>query len=320
MNVSLYSLLCILCVAAFSARIQKEGGAPAPFLIEQKRHPSAESAGSQQRRNKSEKRLTHVVVPFHYSKKQLDRLSRQSELWRQFPPCIGPSSNVRLVWYVFADPDGEQLSALYNLYNNHYSQFKDCFSGFEIKSAGLGQAEDNPDMSSRRMFEKMLDNSIGLDAPDFVLNIEPDVFPVKADWLTLVQGMLGGPTRRYWVTGSAYLGGTAFFHHTRWACVLYHINGNALYDVGSGDLRRFYFGRVRPFMEKMMPGPSPYDVDIKRFLFSESNAAITRQVRSKFLYSDFIANWWRRPISWKDIRNALPDAIFIHSGLIVNDS
>lgn len=261
------------------------------------------------------KRLTHVVVPFHYSPNQVDRLAKQSDLWRRFPPCTTESGlDVSLVWYLFADPTSEQSDTLNHIYNKHYRQFSHCFASFHIKSAGLGAAEDNPSMSSRRMFEKLLDNSIQLDSPDIVLNIEPDVFPVKANWLGRVQRMLDPPTRRYWVVGSAYLGGEEFFEATNWACVLYHINGNALYDIGSGGLRRFYFERVRPFMDKVMPGPSPYDVDMKRYLFKREHAKVARQVRSKFLYSDFIANWWRRRITWHHIHHQLPDAIFIHSG------
>ena len=37
-------------------------------------------------------------------------------------------------------------------------------------------------------------------------------------------------------------GDLPFFAETRWACVLYHINGNAIYDVGGGQFRKFYFG------------------------------------------------------------------------------
>lgn len=321
MNVAFYALLCLLYVLALS-KAQQEKTIPFHHY-----YSLTNSIENDHQTNISikinQRQLTHVVVPFHYSIKQLSRLERQADLWTRFPPCLekgklGSSiTNVTLVWYLFTNPNKAQFAKLHQIYLKHYRKFESCFQGFQIVSAGLGDAEDNPDMSSRRMFEKLLDNSIKLHMPDYVLNIEPDVFPIKSNWLQLVQTMLNPPTRNYWVIGSTYLGNSPFFKETKWACVLYHINGNAIYDIGSGNLKRFYFQRIRPFMQRMMPGPSPYDVDMKRFLMAEANSGVTRLVRSRFLYSDFIANWWRREISWNDIHLLLPHTIFIHSGQLV---
>ena len=143
MNVALYTLLCILCVSAIPVELEEASLQPGAYP----RNPQYPSSASNQRHShdipfgQEEGASSHVVVPFHYHAKQLERLEKQADMWARYSPCDPGerSLNVTLVWYLFADPDPHQLARLHNVYAVKYARFSHCFAGFEIRSAGLEQ-------------------------------------------------------------------------------------------------------------------------------------------------------------------------------------
>lgn len=279
-------------------------------LTERGKDNLAHLAGTEDR----EPRLKHVVMPFH--PRQEAQLRENLLSWIRFAPCQS-SLDVEFVFFPAADKDEQLEARLMSMFNELPPSARSCFSkGARVFFSALGPSINNDYLiGSRRMFEQMVQNSVGgmnLERPSYAFYMEPDARPVKSDWLYHLDRLCRFPNEPFWIKGSIFRGDPTVIKSPV-AYNLLHINGNALYNLGDPSFRHFYFSLVRPFIERHFYDGA-YDTDISKFLLSLSNFDYVRQVAHKFKLTDAIQNRWHSEYQEDQIEGAY----IVHGGKNLN--
>lgn len=283
-------------------------------------------------------RLTHLIIPFHTS--HVNRVENLLKQWRDYPPCsaegdlnnAAPAAPFSLVFYSSTDMrkrekvlDVEQRiqEALQNL----TAPVLRCFQGFEFHHANLSGPSDKYYRGTRLMIEKLLLGKVKLAVtPQYAYYMEPDVQPVRSNWLNALDASVRWPNQPFWMKGSIYRGNNKGVYATRHPPQYYHINGNAIYNLGDRAFRSFYVKHYRPFCQQQQqqhqqvagsaqkPKERSYDTDFFRFLHSMEHVEVARNVFHKFVYTDVVQNFWRSSYSLAKIRAEHPNTHLVHGG------
>lgn len=254
--------------------------------------------------------LSHVIMPFPV--KQVEDVKANLNLWSRFPPCLhdSPNSPVNFIFFVSSANDEKLRNDLIETFDS-YSHSK-CFRSVKVEFANLGK-NDNYLKGSRLMFEQMISKKLnyGVDEVSHIFYMEPDCIPIRSNWLQAINQQIIMPNAYFWMKGSIFRGkmnvikSAEVYNHI-------HINGNAIYNVGSDDFRKFYFEIVRPFIsEKFKEGA--YDTDIYKVLLWQK-AKYTASFFHLFQFSDYIQNHWHSEYSLNDILEENPNTFLIHGG------
>jgi FkbM family methyltransferase len=152
-----------------------------------------------------------------------------------------------------------------------------------------------------------------------ILLMESDVAPIRPGWLDRVDGIVEDG-ERFWVCGSQYRGQGE-------VQALWHINGNAIYNVGDSAFRQFFDGEFLPyFRERVKRVPSlAYDLvlyDMFKALFTPKDDPEIRarwnRYGHRFRFSDFIVDVSHaddRQAGFVDLamaRASFPDTVLFH--------
>lgn len=242
-----------------------------------------------------EPRLTHVIMPHHPSQEAL--LMENINSWTEHQPCnteVHADSKrafkVELVLFSTAERDVLMEKRLLDAFERLPSRVKTCFSGVRAHFASLGREGEGYVTGSRMMFEQMLRGDLNLIRPSHVIYLEPDARPVQRFWLTHLDSICRFPNEPFWMKGSLFRGDPSQMNsHVLYN--LFHINGNALYNLSDPSFRYFYFALLRPFIVKYHR-PGAYDTDIFKFLLNLGNYDYVRHVTHKFQVTEAIQNWW----------------------------
>nr|XP_047143351.1 uncharacterized protein LOC124817396 [Hydra vulgaris] len=278
-------------------------------LFQQQQHPYQQL---QQPQQVSELK---IVIPFHI--KQLDKVLDNINKWKIFQPCDMINFNnksVELIFYV-GYTDVEQ-SFLRNL-SSIMSKNIDCFvNKHEVFFKYNNKDEDQHVKGARLMFESMLNRSNEhFNRTSFVFYMEPDVRPIKSNWLNALMKEIGNGN--FWIKGSCFRGDiNKFKKNDPYIPNYMHINGNALYNLGSDDFKHFYFSILRPYViKKNGDSKNAYDTDFFEFFFDKDNYEITRNVVHQFHMSDFVQNYWQTEFEVKFLEKKFPNTYFVHGGI-----
>ena len=146
--------------------------------------------------------------------------------------------------------------------------------------------------------------------------MEPDMRPIQSNWLTKVQLACAWPVEPFWVKGSIFRGDYYTIQKTDYLPNLYHINGNAVYNLGQPEeYKNFYFNQMRPYVIKRWGDSlNAYDTDVWDFLYFRDNYDKARHILSKFVYTDLIHNMWKTNYSVSDHVKKHPDTFLVHGG------
>ena len=254
-----------------------------------------------------------IVIPFHI--KQLDRVYDNINKWEKFKPCDSNNSDneIELIYYVGYS---ESEQTILNDLNKKLPPVIECFSQkhvvlYKYKNSN----EDQHVKGSRLMFEHMLKRQdVKFKNTSFTFYMEPDVRPIKSNWLNgLIEEIGNG---NFWVKGSCFRGDiNKFMKNDPYIPNYLHINGNAIYNIGSDDFNYFYFNVLRPYvMKKNGDSKNAYDTDFFEFFFDKDNYETTRNVVNKFHFSDFIQNFWQTEFKVNEMANKFLNTYFIHGG------
>lgn len=270
-------------------------------------------------------RLTHIVIPFHTS--QVGRVEQNLRMWQQFPPCgregapAAPNGGYHLVLYSSADSkkrtyiaelEGRLQAAVANLTSNALG----CFQSVEIHHANLSGSSDTYYKGTRLMIEKLIVGRVKLQhSPQYVFYMEPDCYPIRTNWLNALDASTRWPNAPFWMKGSIYRGYNKGVYATRHPPQYYHINGNALYNVGDRQLKAWYIRHYRPYVQASSPRKDrSFDTDFWRFLNDLDNVMVARQVMHKFVYTDLVINYWKSSYSLAKLRESFPHTYLVHGG------
>jgi hypothetical protein len=208
---------------------------------------------------------------------------------------------------------------------------KRCFSSINYHLLPLAPSEDNHVMGARVMMEAMLKHretkvfngrgkgnvSSSKDSkdPSYILYMEPDMKPIQSNWLTKTQLACAWPVEPFWVKGSVFRGDYARVAGTDYPPNLYHINGNAIYNLGppAEEYKNFYFNQLRPYVIKRWgDSRNAYDTDVWEYLYERENYDQARHILGKFVYTDLIHNYWKSEYTISDYVKKHPDTFLVH--------
>jgi len=256
--------------------------------------------------------LLKIVIPFHI--KQLDRVLENINKWKIFKPCNEHlEHSIELIYFVgYSHSDQNTLNDL----NKKLASNIECFKStrtvlFKYNSPD----EDQHVKGARLMFEQMLKKqNVYFQNTSFVFYMEPDVRPIKSNWLNALIGEIGNGN--FWMKGSCFRGDmNKFMKNDPYLPNYMHINGNALYKIGSSDFNSFYFNVLRSYViKKNGDSKNAYDTDFFEFFFDKENYETTRNVINNFHLSDFVQNLWQTTFKVNSIAEKYPGTYFVHGG------
>jgi hypothetical protein len=263
--------------------------------------------------------LSHVIVPFHF--KQLDNLKKNLETyWSVNTPCRDVQkvyAKPKIVFFVgyLKKIDLPQLKTDLK----PLVKYLDCFPNgnqLDVITYEFNKSNDQHVLGARLMFEHVLSkNHTLLKEARFVFYMEPDTRPIRSNWLAALENEIGLGSS-FWMKGSIFRGKQNF--KDSYVPNKYHINGNAIYNLGDDRLAQFYFKTLRPFIEKHGDSLNAYDTDFFEYLMDLANHAHVRHIAHKFHFSDFIQNLWQQEYSVQEMRANNPETYLIHGGFHIS--
>jgi hypothetical protein len=276
-------------------------------------------------RNQRERQiLTHLVIPLHI--KQIDRMKNYFKLWKQYPPCIklaesksnafNPplASGVKLVVQACSEDDITEKDKS-DLIADFPKALAKCISSVEVKVTNL--SKDTYLGGSRKMFEDLITNELGLEDPAYIFYMEPDCRPIRPGWLQAIDSQVRWPNAPFWMKGSAYRGQNATKAFTNCSMARNHINGNAIYNLQDRRFPKFYFLVAKRYVSRWfgLEGAA-YDLDFSRLFYHAlgSYYAEFQEFFVKFQHSEFIQNQWHSNYRLADILANSTETFIIHGG------
>jgi hypothetical protein len=288
-----------------------------------------------------EEMVIAVLRPFVVSK-QTPRMVRALLQWVQFPPCQsttgsdstrpsdGPDSEsdplpakADLVFFADQRPDNYlQLETL--LIGTLDDQSRRCFRDIVFWYAEI------PDHVNRYPYGPDLMFALATQELAFPVSkyystflMEPDVRPIRANWLHRLVLLSDASVEEWWMRGSPFVTddqviNIADRHHLVHG---FHINGNGMYRTGSARARRFFRNFMSWYYSPHSTWTVPaYDQNILWYL--TENFKFLRHYAHLYRYSSFIRNKWSCEWSLQSAYKADLDreTFFVHHGSNPSDA
>jgi hypothetical protein len=262
--------------------------------------------------------LTHVIIPFHI--KQIKILQESIEKkWSKYVPCTDANlyekSQLPKVIFFAGYLEKIDLQAL-RILLQPLIKYLDCFSNgnrLDIITYEFNKDNDKHVLGSRLMFEHVLArNDQLLKDAAYVFYMEPDTRPVRSNWLIALQKEIGMGSS-FWIRGSMYRGFKSY--PTTYMPNKYHINGNAIYNIGDDSFRNFYFKILRPYViAKHGDSANAYDTDSFEYLMDIKNQPHVRHLLQNFHFTDVIHNLRGQEFNLSSLLETNHQVHIIHSG------
>ncbi len=229
------------------------------------------------------RKLSSLVIPATIA--EIDLIEENFKLWDL--PYLLPSIYPELT----TKPD---LILIFSSYNNDYitqrvldafkntSFVKDCFACISIQYLCLAEELDyyERDYSKtvnglgfksgpNEMFFRIINSFTS--SSGFILYMESDCIPLRQGWLDAIRELAENDYES-WVIGSYYQGISTLSYHFK-----YHLNGNALYKVGSIDFLHFVNSVWKERLDQVLQSNDPtlaYDC-LPSLLFSEARPDVS---------------------------------------------
>ena len=259
--------------------------------------------------------LSHVVIPFHI--KQYNSLVDNIKKWSKYMPCSRKyffnKKSPKLIFFVSYNQD---ISVKYlHLNLSDLIPYFRCFSNrysLDIVKYKLSHKQDYHVLGARLMFEFMLrKKSRFFKECTYIFYMEPDCRPVRSNWINALQNEIG--SSNFWIKGAIFRG--KFENKiNKYLPNKYHINGNAIYNIGDNNFRDFYFKILRPYIERHNDSITAYDTDFSEFFFDEKNYDYVKMIIHKFAFTETIQNLWHLNYSVAEVRKKFPNTFIIHGG------
>ncbi len=251
-------------------------------------------------RDSVDRRLTHVFMCF--TPKQTRQLRESLRSWTMFVPCsTWLLDRPKLVFLVNGKaPLEKSLRGDIMLFFSSLLSSRECFGEVEWMELLLSPQDDVHPKAPRLVFEHILrlgeEKTFG-----YVMLMEPDVRPIKSNWLENLLLLCAWPQSQFWIKGSAYRG---TYH------IPLHVNGAALYNIADMRFRDFYFMRVRKFVEKFGKSHTAYDADIFRYVLSHVKES--QSIMHLIQFSEFVQNYGKSVFSRRTVLANSAETYLIH--------
>jgi FkbM family methyltransferase len=277
--------------------------------------------------------LSAVFVPF--VERDLPRLLANLSRWGQQPyaPEIFarvPSVELHFAYHAKRDPAIESristcfreagLARYFSAIKFHYSELEGLRDQYTRTFSGPVGPEGYMAGPTNQFFDIVRRFSAGM---SHVALVEPDLVPIRANWLDAMRTIVKDG-EEFWICGSHYRGVASIQ-------AVDHINGNAIYNVGSPQFRAFFEQQfVRHFHERIKATPSlAYDLvlyDMFKSVHTGTAKAdvqsLWKDVATKFRFTELVVDVSHgedrsagRPLTLAKARARYPSAYMLHGAV-----
>lgn len=277
-------------------------------------------------------RLTDVVIPLVES--QLARLKKLFDIWDRYPPCHhwngslpiiteednpyvrypDAGHNLTLTISLAGSPNQTLSDTIKNMYSGLSSMVKGCFHNIQFHYCSLPEAMNNHIDGSRLMFEQMLNGTVASRGAEYALLMEPDLLPIRKNWLSALDMTVRSPVEPFWVRGSIYRGYLEYVYRLSIVNGA-HINGNAIYNLADHKFANFYYQEVIPTLtEKKITLDRAFDTDPFIFMRLDGKYDRMQEIAQKFQFTNLIRNHYLSDYSVEKFRITYPQLYLVHGG------
>lgn len=251
-----------------------------------------------------------IVIPFAHD---LDKLEQNVARWSDLKAITG-DYNVKkqadCILYYHQDHHTSPLLPRINALQKRLQQMQ-IFKSVHVLSAGLSGFDDSyPVGPSNMFFQLMLATPLMEDNKyEFIFWMEPDCHPIRNGWLThlYASAVSSGP---YWILGSARRGTYELLR--QYENIKNHINGNAIYRVGSKGFRSYLEAVHDDFYQDLTRYLRSFDIAIHLYRRKILPKCRQTDLLHRFQYTDVIVNFWRSEIGVAEILERYPSAYLAH--------
>jgi hypothetical protein len=209
-----------------------------------------------------------VVVP--YIEAHMPKIQGNFKLWIDTVPCAA-RTDIDLVFYSNRISD---TAAIRN--HTQYAEAAKCFRRVLFRSADISPKNDvypqGPNLQWKKMFRAFF-----VQQWDYILLMEPDVVPIRNNWLSALHQLIEKNANEFMVMGSLYCGRQLDDNKRLFAM---HINGNAIYNTKM----------MLPFVGKIDPRGIGFREPAYDMMLFELVDRDRRQLQHLYRYTSFIRN------------------------------
>lgn len=275
----------------------------------------------------SKSSITDIIIPFH--PRQIGEVIKEIDWWKSLHPTTSTSSLAVQVTFFSSGPPNEKIKKLIlGAMSDLPFLTKRSISSFGVEFASIPKSHDDYLEGSKIQWEMFIkhDKRGGLrllkgqhHVVDHALYLEPDCHPTQSGWLDILNSITEGD-EEFWMKGSLFRG-QGISHSSQVPFNIFHINGNAIYNLKDPTFVDWYFQKVKPYI-KSIPSPhkTPYDTDLFRYFLQKENwKSEARHLLHKFKLTDLIQNRWHSEYNLKDLLRKTPKLAIVHGGKDVKD-
>jgi hypothetical protein len=235
-----------------------------------------------------------IVMPF--PPKQLNFVQDNLRAWQSFEfyPCDPArqyGANVELMLFLSQPDRAVQQTLVKQFWNTTWA--RECFSSLSFKFIDMDEKTDVYGPGTLAMFYSSFDDDFFHKPRDYMLWCEPDFVPIRRHWLDMLyeRELCGVP--EFWMRGSIprYPNSEGDWH----------LNGNALYNVGNRTFAAFAKSSRGAF--------KPYD-SFDQSLFVKFGEH--REYAHLFVYTDAIQNRGYEIYDIPTLRASEPNLLIAH--------
>ena len=259
-------------------------------------------------------KLTHIIMPFHIN--QLKILELNIKNWKKYLPCEKANGyqSPKLIFYVGFHREISMKNLEQTL--NGFKESFECFSNADktqIVTYNFSKGNDLHILGARLMFEYCLNKEHeSFKDIQYMFYMEPDCRPIKSKWINALQNEIG--STNFWMKGSFFRGLTKIIYETEYLPNKYHINGNAIYNLGDERFSKFYFQTLRPYIKRHRDSITAFDTDFSEFIMDKKNLLVVGNIIHNFGFTEVVLNYWRQNYSVVEIVQANKNSYLVHGG------
>lgn len=275
----------------------------------------------------SKSTITDIVIPFH--PRQIKEVIREIEWWKTYPLTnLESTLTVQVTFFSSGPPNNEIQNIIQEVMSEIPFLTKRSIKSYNVEFASIPRLKDSYLEGSKIQWEMFMnhDRNMGLTLEreglegrgerhkvDHALYLEPDCHPIQIGWLDILNNITEND-EKFWMKGSLFRG-QGSSHNSQIPFNIFHINGNAIYNLNDPLFINWYFEKVKPFIKSTTTYKTPYDTDLFRYFLQKENwKSETRHILHKFKLTNLIQNHWHSKYNIKDLLSKTPNLAIIHGG------
>jgi len=282
-------------------------------------------------------RITHVVIPFH--KEEESKLFSNLQLWSRFPPCptadidqktvyrsdTGHSSiepfflnehhpagplgrDVSLMFFCSSDFDPDLETRLVKVFSSLPQTVQQCFKTVGIRFGDIIRFKGKGGTMDNRMILHMMHGKLGLINPYYVLYMNPQLLPIRPNWLVTLDALTRWPSRQFWIRSSLPRHEEPQKESPKDIKQALTMSVNAIYNLGDPNFHHF----CKNFLHAKLFNKDNFNLALLKQLVNFSDYQMSISLAHLFQYTESIYDVWPSDYSASELKAVNEITVLVH--------